>query len=394
MADKNDGGGKTEHPTPRKLQDARKKGNVPKSKDVTSVVELLVWLALAAWGLPWAALELVTLVQAGLAAIGQPFDQAASTLGRMAWRTLLALTALALLPVALVGVLTEFLQAGPVFAADKLTPKMAHLDPVEGIKRMFSLDNLVELVKSMAKTALLGVIGWLVAATLWPQLPWLFTARGPVVGTALWEVSRQMLGWTTALFVLVSVLDATWQRHRFMKKMRMSRRDLKQESKDAEGDPHVRQQRQQAHQEWSQQHATQAARQAHVLVVNPTHVAIAIDYDREACPVPTVRAKGEDHVARAMREAAEVAGVPIVRNVGLARTLLADGEVGELVPAELFDIIAEVILWSHEVRDEMERQRSGEPVGAAPEQRMPVPGEDLSRYPAPGHSPPLERTSP
>lgn len=393
MADKNDGGDKTEQPTPRKLQDARKKGNVAKSKDVTSTVELLVWLALAAWGLSWATTELMALMQAALAAIGQPFHQAAWMLSERAWHTLLVLTLLALLPVAVVGVITEFLQAGPVFAADKLTPKMAHLNPAEGIKRMFSLDNLVELLKSLAKTALLGLIGWLVITALWPQLPWLVDARIPTVGTALWEVSRQTLGWTAALFVLVSVLDAVWQRHRFLKKMRMSRRDLKQESKDAEGDPHVRQHRQQAHQEWSQQQATQAAQQAHVLVVNPTHVAIAIDYDREACPVPTVMAKGEDHVARAMREAAEAAGVPIVRNVELARTLLAEGRVGELVPAELFDIVAEVILWSREVRDEMQRQREGQNAEPTAGPRMSAPGDDLSRYPVDGDASP-RKTSP
>jgi flagellar biosynthesis protein FlhB len=153
----------------------------------------------------------------------------------------------------------------------------------------------------------------------------------------------------------------------------MSLRDIKQESKEAEGDPHVKQQRKQSQQEWSQRNAQQAARQANVLVVNPTHVAIAIDYDRDTCPVPTISAKGEDHVARAMREAAEEAGVPIVRNVPLARDLLARGEVGELVPADLFDIVAEVILWAREVRQVL----NGE---ADPVQRASAPGEDLTRY--------------
>jgi flagellar biosynthesis protein FlhB len=118
-----------------------------------------------------------------------------------------------------------------------------------------------------------------------------------------------------------------------------------------------------------------------VLVVNPTHVAVAIEYDRETCPVPTVSMMGEDHVARAMREAAEQAGVPIVRNVPLARDLLARAEVGGLVPADLFDIVAEVILWAREVREAQER---GEPGGA----RMPAPGEDMTRY-AEGMTPPL-----
>jgi flagellar biosynthesis protein FlhB len=187
------------------------------------------------------------------------------------------------------------------------------------------------------------------------------------------QVTRQTLVWTLVTFLLVAALDTAYQRHAFTKKLRMSLRDIKQESKEAEGDPHVKQQRQQAHQEWSQRNAQQAARQANVLVVNPTHVAIAIDYDRETCPVPTVSAKGEDHVARAMREAAEEAGVPIVRNVPLARDLLARGEVGELVPADLFDIVAEVILWAREVRTVM----GG---GTAKTTGMAAPGEDLTRY--------------
>src|SRR5207344_826158 len=106
----------------------------------------------------------------------------------------------------------------------------------------------------------------------------------------------------------------------------------------------------------SQRQAEQSARNANVLVVNPTHIAIAIDYDREHCPVPTIAAKGEDEVARAMRQAAEDAGVPIVRNIPLARDLLKRSEVGEIIPADLFDVIAEVILWAREVRAEVEAQ--------------------------------------
>jgi type III secretion protein U len=279
--------------------------------------------------------------------------------------------------VALVGIVTEYLQAGPVFAMDKLKPKAENLNPVEGVKRMFSMDNLVEVTKSVAKTTLLLAIGWLVLLGALPSLAKLFridpSAAG-AVGTALWDVTRSTLVWTAALFVLVALLDVAWQRHSFTKRMRMSLRDIRQETKESEGDPYIKQHRRQAHEEWSQRNAQQAARSANVLVVNPTHVAIAIDYDRETCPVPTVAAKGEDHVARAMREAAEEAGVPIVRNVELARDLLARGEIGEIVPQDLFDIVAEVILWAREVRDTLERG-DGKPAT----QR--APGEDLTHYP-------------
>jgi len=383
MADKNDGGDKTERPTPKKLEDARKKGNVAKSKDLTSTVELVVWVALFALAANHAGHELARLVNASLAGIGEPFANRAPALAALAGDVLLSLSALALLPVAAAGVITEYLQAGPVFALDKIKPKLENLDPVAGVKRMFSIDNLVEVAKSIAKTALLvAITAWVLAAVL-PQLGVLIGlathegASGPAGAFAggLWSVTRAALACTVVAFVLVSLLDAVWQRHSFMKKMRMSRRDMRQEQKESEGDPHVKQQRQQAHLEWSQRNAQQAARQANVLVVNPTHVAIAIDYHRETCPVPSIAAKGEDHVARDMREAAEAAGVPILRNVELARDLLVRGEIGEIVPADLFDIVAEVILWAREVREVL----AADAAGAAT--RHKPPGEDLSAYP-------------
>ena len=382
MADKNDGGDKTEKPTPKKLQDARKKGQVAKSKDLTSTVELMVWTALFLLASAYAGRELSSLLDTTLAELSTPFANSVGVLGEMALAKLLGLTALALLPVAGVGLVAEFLQAGPVFAMEKVKPKFENMNPVDGVKRMLSVDNLVELCKSIAKMVLLVAIGWWVVRSALPQLALLSSLGTPdagavaasarAVGAALGDLTRSMLVWTVAVFVLVAVLDIAWQRHSFTKKMRMSRRDMRQEQKESEGDPYVKQHRQQAHMEWSQRNAQQAARQANVLVVNPTHVAIAIAYDGSTFPVPAISAKGEDHVARAMREAAEDAGVPIVRNVELARDLLARGEVGAIIPPDLFDIVAEVILWAREVREAMAE-------GSAT--RHTAPGEDLSRYP-------------
>jgi len=198
----------------------------------------------------------------------------------------------------------------------------------------------------------------------------------------IWSLTVKLMAWTVALFALLSLLDAAYQRWSFTKKMRMSMRDIKQEAKESEGDPYIKQHRRQAAQEWSQRNAAQAARNANVLVVNPTHVAIAIDYDAETNPVPTIAAKGEDHVARAMREAAEEAGVPIVRNIPLARDMLARAEIGEVVPSDLFDIIAEVILWAREVREQVQAQRDAGATSVAPPEapRIAAPGEDLTHY--------------
>ena len=377
MAQQDDSGDKTEQPTPKKLQDARKKGQVAKSRDVTSTVTLFVALALALLALGYAGSQLMALVEMSVTVMQEPFANAAPRLGRAALLTLLAISAAVLVPMAALGVLTEYLQAGPVFALERVSPKLEHMNPVEGVKRMFSLDTLVELAKAVVKAAALLFIAWLAVRAMLPQLALLPLVRDAhALGDALAQGTRHVLVWTLTLFVGLALLDASYQRYSFLKKMRMSRRDIRQEMKDSEGDPHVKQQRRQVHQEWSQRHAAAAAREANVLVVNPTHVAVAIAYDRQTCPVPTIAAVGQDDTARAMREAAEEAGVPVVRNVPLARDLLARGEVGELVPADLFDVIADVVLWAREVRDELAH-------GAPPPEarRRPPPGLDLTRYP-------------
>ncbi len=397
MADNNDSGDKTEKPTPKRLEDARKKGDVSKSREVTSTAGLVLWLAMGALATGYATTRIAALYDAlfdvighGWAATG--YAGAARAIGAQAFELSLLLVAMLLLPAAAVGLLADFLQTGPVLSLEKVTPKLEHLNPVEGVKRMFTLDNLIELVKAVAKTVLLFLIGWLVVKSALPQIVALArsaTLPPQAISALVWDLTLKLLAWTIAVFVMVSLLDAAYQRHSFTKKMRMSLHDIRQEMKESEGDPHVKQHRRQAHQEWSQRNAAQAARNANVLVVNPTHVAIAIDYDSESTPVPTIAAKGEDHVARAMREAAEEAGVPIVRNVPLARDLLARAEVGEIIPADLFDIIAEVILWAREVREQIDKQRysdsnaQADPPSAPPGRRMAAPGEDLTHYPEP-----------
>lgn len=397
MAGKNDGGDKTEKPTPKKLQDARKKGDVAKSKEVTSTVVLVVWLGLGALAVNYAGSRIAVLFEAMFAAVGRGwlhtgFAGAVRDLGAQAFELGMLLVAMLVVPAVAVGLLTEFLQAGPVLTFEKMKPKLDSLNPVEGIKRMFSVDNVVEVLKALAKTALLFLIGWLVVKAALPQMVGL--ARSPsvpvqAIGALVWDLTVDALAWTLAIFSLVALLDAVWQRHSFTKKMRMSMRDIKQEMKESEGDPYVKMQRRRTQREWSQQGAAQSARAANVLVVNPTHIAIAIDYDPETCPVPTIAAKGEELVALAMREAAQEAGVPVVRNIPLARDLLARGEEGDIVPKDLFEIIAEVILWAREVRADLDAQRRGATDAEAAEtetatprpRRIATPGEDLTRYP-------------
>ena len=390
MAGGSDSGDKTEQPTPKKLQDARKKGDVSKSKEVTSTVVLILWLGLGALTVTYAGVRFAALWDLLFATIGQGweitgFAGAARDIGAKAAELAVMLVAMLLVPVAAVGTLADFLQIGPVLAFDKIKPNLEHLNPVEGFKRMFSMDNVIEVVKALVKTALLFVVGWLLVKSALPQIVMLARSAelsAQALSGLIWALTIKLMAWTVALFAGLSLLDAAYQKYSFMKKMRMSMRDIKQEMKESEGDPHIKGKRRQLAQEWSQSNAAQAARGAAALVVNPTHIAIAIDYDRELNPVPTIAAKAEGHIARAMRQAAEEAGVPIVRNIPLARDLLKRGEVGEIIPADLFDIIAEVILWAREARAEVQAQRNNEcaPVDAEPKRRLAAPGEDLTHY--------------
>ena len=377
MAEKNDGADKTEQPTPKRLQDARKKGDVAKSKDVGATAVLVGWLVLAAVLTGFVGDRLTNLFDVAFTAMGQPFGQGFENAGASAAVTFVVISLALMLPVAIFGTLIEFLQVGPVFTFEKMSFKLDHMNPAEGIKRMFNTDNLFEVVKSVMKTALLVLITCIVVVSEFNTLAKLPAAGPDAALQAISASTRRLVVLTVIVFVLVSVLDFAYQRFAFTKKMRMSRRDIKQEHKDSEGDPHVKGQRRQLHQEWAQQNAVGAARDASVLVVNPTHIAVALDYDPARHAVPVVSAKGDGLMAKAMREAAQEAGVPIVRNVELARAMHERVPVESIVPEDMFTAVAEVILWAKRVREDAaaEAAKTEAELAARPGPSFPAPPE-------------------
>jgi len=384
-----DSGNKTENATPKRLRDARKQGDVSKSRDITNTA-LLVAAALAMWQFAaFAGQRLSRFLEFSLSTDSSNFQEQLILLGSEALLLLVLLSALVLVPVMLVGLIVDFLQIGPILSFDKVKPKLSNLDPVAGVKRMFSLDTLFELVKSIVKTVFIGIIAVLVLMILLPKFLLLPSGSPLHVFEAMHEILLRVLFIVVAIFAFFSICDMGYQKYSFAKKMKMSIKEIKQEHKDSEGDPFMKNQRRQLGKEWASEGATESAKNATVLVVNPTHVAIAIDYDTEETPVPTVSARGIEEIAAAMRSAAEESGVPILRNERLARTLLSDTSEGDVVPRELFDIVAEVILWAQAVTKRVEEQQNpslendieGENTdGAAPQ--IVAPGEDLTYYPA------------
>jgi len=365
MAEKNDGGDKTERPTPKRLQDARKKGDVAKSKDVGSTAVLFAWLLVGVLLAGTVFDNFAALFDDVFRVMDQPFGDAFEQVAWSAARRLLVVMAVLLLPVALFASVVEFLQTGPVLTFEKMTPKLDHMNPGEGLKRMFNTDNLFEVGKSLVKTALL--LG-LTALLLFGQIDRIMrlpaAQPGEVMG-AFGAISFHLLGWTLVVFVFVSILDSSYQRFSFIKKMRMSRRDIRQEAKDMEGDPTVKARRRELAQEWAQSNAVGSVRGAAALVVNPTHIAVSLAYDPAEHVVPVVAGKGDGLIAGAMRDMAEREGVPIIRNVPLARALHEQVPVEAVVPEDMFAAVAEIILMARRLRDEAARGERMEPVEMA-----------------------------
>ena len=347
---KDQGADKTEQPTAKKLRDARKDANVSKSKELTSTVLVLGWLV-GGWmmlGFMWGRLE--ALFNASFDAIGTPFAEAAPVLGRQAFDTLVAMTVPLLLLALFLGVVVEFLQVGPVASMEKLTPDASKLNPVEGIKKMFSMDNLVELVKAFFKSVALIFIGGVVLYGMRFSLMALPFAPPEAMGTAIWHGLLRIGIWTIGVFFFVSVLDAWYQKFSYLKQLRMSRRDIKQEVKENEGDPYVKQRRKQLHQEWSQQNMLNAVRGSNVVVTNPTHIAVALQFEDGVTDLPVVVAKGEGAAAEEIKRVAEESGVPVLQNIPLARGLNEKVEVDDYIGGEFFDAVAEVLFWAEGIR--------------------------------------------
>lgn len=382
MAEDQNSGDKTEPATAKRLRDARKRGDIAKAKDLTSTIGLAFSMVLIAFALGESIEQLASLAINVLSIPATPFDILSRQISRTAIDTFLSISALLLLPIALFGLLLEFLQTGPVFALEKIQPKLENLNPGTGIKKMFSLDNLVELFKNLARTAVLVLVTWFVTKAAIADLMVLPNNDPMFIAASVQSMAFRLFAWTLAVFLFIMALDAAYQHHAYAKKMRMSIRDIKKEHKDNEGDPMLKGQRRQLQQEWSQESANQASRAASVMVVNPTHIAIAIRYDKEDTPVPIITAMGQDESARAMRAAANDACVPVLRNQQLARQLLVDVEVGDPVPRELFDVVAEIILWARQTSYRLDpHQRWNSALAETSDELIVAPGEDLSVYP-------------
>ena len=371
--DKNTGQEKTEQPTEKRLQESREKGEVARSKELNTVLSVLIFgVAMAIFGGSFFQ-SIIAMMATGLTVdtslllsengLSEGFGAAALS----GFYLLLPLLGV-MFAAAFVG---PSLMGGFVFSAQALQPKASKIDPIAGLKRVFSSQGLMELLKALSKFLLIATVaGFFLYFTL-PQVMALGRANiEPGVQHAAWML-LSCLVLTGAVLVLIAALDVPFQLWQHNKKLMMTRQEVKDELKETDGRPEVKGRIRALRQEIAQRRMMQDVPTADVVIRNPTHFAVALKYDRDGTGAPRVVASGQDHVALEIIAVAEEAGVTVVSAPPLARALFAHADIGQEIPVSLYVAVAQVLAYVYQLEKSM-RERT--PVPDAPRD-LPIPDD-------------------
>jgi flagellar biosynthesis protein FlhB len=340
-----DAASKTEEPTQRKLDQAREKGDVVRTQDLPALATLAAAASVMALAGGWLTRKLAEDL---LPFLAHPDEISLSGGGgvQVARDAMLAsapLLVLVMAAAALAGVMANLLQTGPMFAPDKLKFDLKKVSLIEGFKRLFGLDALMQFVKSFTKVMLTAALGWWVLEPFLPTLAELAAREPAAMLEFSAEILRRLVFAVGALLLVIAGADWLWQRQRFLTRMRMTKEELKQDFRQSEGDPLVKGRLRQIRLERARRRMMQAVPDATVVVMNPTHYAVALKYEVGETAAPLCVAKGMDKVALKIRALAEAAGVPIIEDAPLARALYASVEVDDIIPPAHYEAVAKII---------------------------------------------------
>jgi type III secretion protein U len=338
-------GEKTEEPTEKKLEDARKKGEAPKSQDVNAAIGLLGLLVAFAVFAGTSAGHLMRIVSVvldhGMTVRGNEDMQAtAAALVEDGLWALLPFVAASIV----LGLIASFGQVGFKISMEAIAPKFDKLNPVSGLKRIFSVRSILEVVKMAVKALALGTVVWITIRDLLPLLVGSVRLEAASLAAAAWSAALKLLAAGLLVFIVIAPLDFGLQRWLFRRDQKMSKQDIKDEYKNSEGDPNVKGQRKQLAYEMAMSAPQKAVPTATVVVTNPTHYAVALRYAPGETPLPIIVAKGMDAQAMRIRGIADEHQIPIVGNPPLARALYKH-PLDAPIPEELFEAVAAVLRW-------------------------------------------------
>jgi flagellar biosynthetic protein FlhB len=337
---------KTEEPTPRRIEQAREKGQVAKSQEVNHWFMILAAaMMIGVFGATFAGGVVDSLYKF----IARPHSiqvDGSGELQELMSETFSQLGMAVLMPVAVVmlaAFIAGIIQNGFVFSTETIMPKLSKLSLGKGLKRLFSTRSVVEFVKGILKICIVASV---IALLLWPEREIIFVVTSMDVvqfmGTLQALAVRVLVG-VLAIMTVIAAIDFLYQKQQHTKELRMSKQELKDEFKQSEGDPMIKARLRQIRTERARRRMMAAVPEADVVVTNPTHYAVALKYDHEAMDAPVLVAKGADQVAFRIREVAEEHGIPVVENPPIARALYDNVDLDQAIPADHYKAVAEII---------------------------------------------------
>ncbi len=343
---------RTEQATPKRREEARKKGQVPKSRELSSVAVLLSGLFTLYWGSSF----FMSRMDRMLAYYLEHLYNHTITLTSMRSMGLLGLTQLAtimaplFLVITVVSILSNFLQVGPLLTLEPLIPQFSRISPLQGIKRLFSLQALMEFLKSLFK---LIVVCWIVYSTVSKGLDRMVPLLDMTpyhIASFIGMVSYEIFWKSCLAMILLSILDYMFQRYDHEKNLKMTKQEVKEEFKQTEGDPHVKSRIRSIQREMARKRMMQEVPEADVVITNPTHLAVALRYEPGQMDAPTVVAKGAGPLAEKIREIARRHSVPVIENKAVAQSLYKLVDIGQVIPDSLFKAVAEIFAYVYRLK--------------------------------------------
>ena len=336
---------KTEAPTPKRLDQARLDGQVARSPELATAAALLVAAAVIKLAAPAAGGRLATSMAGELGALGQAANGDGYVVEVLKGATVDLLTIVLVLAAgsALAALAVAGVQGQGVLSAKPITPDFSRINPLSNAKRVFGLGGLAELGKALVKLGIIGWAVWRVLKRAWPDLIDL-GARSPL---ALLEAAQRhavaLLGSAGAAFLVLALADWMYQKWQLTRSLKMTKEEVRQEMKQTEGDPTMKGRMRQVARARIRRQMFADVKKADLVLVNPTHIAIAIKYDPMLAPAPIVLAMGERLIAERIKQLAYEHKVPVIQNKPLARALIRSAKVGMMIPAELYAAVAEVL---------------------------------------------------
>ncbi len=338
---------KTEKPTPRRIEDARKKGQVAKSNDLNGAVVLATATVLMALVGPYTYETIAGMTRHMFSEmlLKAVTPEGFIILITSAVESIMLLIFPFFVGVAVMAVLANILQIKPMVSPQAIQPKLDKLNPVQGFKRIFSLRSVVEVIKAILKMTIVGACGTGVILVNQEHLMSLSHMLPVEAVGIVWGIIGNIAIYSVVIFLVLGMADYFYQKYEFEKQLRMTKQEVKDERKNLEGDPQIKRRIREIGIQMSRKRQLAAVRTADVIITNPTHISVAIKYDPDVGPAPIVVAKGQELFALKIREIAKEHNVPIVENKPVARALFAMVEVDHMIPPELFVSVAQVLAY-------------------------------------------------